>query len=94
MKTQNYFQIHKNKKPKRILSKKLKPDIRAIKSVLAVSAGMMQNEIIKSQPGTSPILKALLLAENTIKTAQIINNIYSNKNYVQRKRNCKRNRRN
>lgn len=91
MKTKNYFQIHKNKNPKRI--KRIKPDVRAVKSVLAVSAGRMQNEIIKSQVGTSPILKALLLAENTIKTAQIINNIYSNKNYVQRKRNSKRNRR-
>lgn len=89
----NYFRIHKNKKPKRILSKRLKPDIRAIKSALAVSAGRMRNEIIKSQPGASPVLKALLLAENTIKTAQTINNIYSNKNYVQRKRNSKRNRR-
>jgi len=94
MKARNYFKVHRNKKPKRILFKRLKSDIRAIKSTLALSAGMLQNEIIKSQPGTSPIFKALLLEDNAIKTAQAINNIYSNKNYVQRKRNSKRNRRN
>lgn len=94
MKSQNYFQIHKNKKSKKKLFRRLKPDIRAVKSVLALSMAMMQNEIIKSQPGISPIYKALLIAENTIKTAQSINNIYTHKNHVQHQRNGKRNRRN
>lgn len=74
----NYFQVHRNKKPKSKNKKRF--DIRSVQAAILIRLSLAQNEIIKSQVGIAPISKAFLMAENTINTAKAISNIYKTNN--------------
>lgn len=73
----NYFQIHKNKKPKKLKKNYLNP--RKVKANIIVAMGSVQIEIIKSQAFTDLNQKKLAIAEQVLNTANAVKILWSPK---------------
>lgn len=66
MKRLNYWQVHKNKKPKKRIRKKYSR-LNALISIITAQ-GLIRHSIIASQLFTSKVDKVIALANNTIDT--------------------------
>ena len=74
MKKLNYFQVHKNKKAKKL--KNRKPSYLQIKSAIIAMQSFTQHAIIVSQPFKSIAEKSLAIVENVKNQAEAIQNLY------------------
>ena len=77
MKRLNYFQVHKNKKPKKRIRKNYSR-LNALLSIITAQ-GLIQHLIIASQQFNSMAHKIIALAENTINTYNAIQKTIKNK---------------
>lgn len=73
----NYYQIHKNKKPKRIPERRLNPKRAHLTIIMAMST--VQISIIKSNVFKNPVQKALEVASCVLDTASAIQKLFSKK---------------
>lgn len=73
MKRQTYFQVHKNKNPKRL--KKKKPNLLALKTVLTLMQSVVQCSIISSQSINTFANKVISLSNVVINCAEQISNL-------------------
>lgn len=78
MKKLNYFQVHKNKKPKKL--RKSKPNWFVIQSAIISMQSFAQHAIIVSQSFKSIAEKSLAIVENVINHAEAISNLIKNTN--------------
>lgn len=68
MKKNNYYAIHKNKKPKRLLQRK--PNVLAVQLALIQMKSFAKHAIIVSQQFNSIAEKIVAVVENTKNTAE------------------------
>lgn len=73
MKRLNYFQVHKNKKPKRL--KNRKPSYLQIQSALIAMQSFSQHAIMVSQSFNSVAEKSLAVLENVKNHADAVQNL-------------------
>jgi hypothetical protein len=78
MKRQNYYQVHKNKKPKKL--RKSNPSRFVIQVAIISMQSFAQHAIIVSQQFNSVIEKTLAVVENVKNHAEAISNLTKNKN--------------
>ena len=74
MKKLNYFQVHKNKNPKKL--KNRKPSYLQIQSAIIAMQSFAQHAVIVSQPFKSIAEKSLAIVENVKNQAEAIQNLY------------------
>lgn len=74
MKKLNYFQVHKNKKAKKL--KNRKPSYLQIQSAIIAMQSFSQHAIIVSQNFTSIADKSLAVLENVKNQAEAIQNLF------------------
>lgn len=74
MKRQNYFQTHKNKRPKRLKKRKL--NLLAIKSIVITMQALAQNAIVCATQFKSVAEKTLNIVQNTVNHAEAISSLY------------------
>jgi len=88
MKKLNYYQVHKNKKPKRnLLKRRRKPNLLVFQMAVLQAHSYAQTQIIASQPFQSLGEKALMVAKNIVATADAMANVaknYKKKDYLNR----------
>ena len=73
MKKLNYYQVHKNKKPKKL--KNRKPSYFQIQSAIIATQSFAQHAIIISQPFKNIAEKSLAVVENVKNQAEAIQNL-------------------
>lgn len=73
----NYFEIHKNKKPKKLPKRKV--NLKRLKSAVIMSKNILDIEIVKSCINMSIPSKAIEIAVLTLNTAKQITDLFSNK---------------
>ena len=73
----NYYQIHKNKKPKKLPKRRLNPKRAYTSMLMAMNA--CEIAVIQSNVFKDKALKCLQIAEVVISTADKIRNLYSAK---------------
>ena len=78
MKRLNYYQVHKNKKPKKL--RKSKPNLFVIQAAIIAMQSFAQHAIIVSQQFNSVVEKSLLVLENVKNHAEAISNLTKNTN--------------
>lgn len=78
MKRQNYYQVHKNKKPKKL--RKTKPNLFVVKTAVIAMQSFAQHAIIVSQQFNSVIEKSLAVVENVKNHAEAISNLIKSTN--------------
>jgi hypothetical protein len=86
MKRLNYYQVHKNKKPKRLKNKK--PSFLQIQSALIAMQSFTQHAIIVSNKFSSVSEKSLAVLENVKNHADAVKNLFKKEKtnrYLQRK---------
>ncbi len=74
MKKLNYFQVHKNKNPKKL--KNRKPSYLQIQSAIIAMQSFAQHAIIVSQPFKNIAEKSLAVVENVKNQAEAIQNLF------------------
>jgi hypothetical protein len=74
MKRSNYYEVHKNKKPKRLLRKK--PNLLVLKSAIISMQSFAQHAIIVSQNFNSMTEKSIAVFENVKKHAEALSDLY------------------
>jgi hypothetical protein len=85
MKRLNYFQVHKNKKPKKL--KNRKPSYLQIQSALIAMKSFSQHAMIVSQQFNSVAEKSLAVLENVKNHADAVQNLFKKEKatpYLQR----------
>lgn len=78
MKRQNYYQVHKNKKPKKHL--KSKPNRFIIQAAVLAMQSFVKHTIIVSQRFNSMAEKSLAVVENVKNYAEAISNLTKKNN--------------
>jgi hypothetical protein len=84
MKRLNYYQVHKNKKPR--LLKKRKPSLLVLKYAIIAMQSFSQHAIIVSQNFNSIVDKSLAILENVKNHAEAINNLHKTHEHSRRTR--------
>jgi len=74
MKKLNYFQVHKNKKPKRL--KNRKPSYLQIQSAIIAMQSFSKHAMIISQQFNSVVEKCLAVLENVKNHANAVENLF------------------
>jgi hypothetical protein len=85
MKRLNYFQVHKNKKPKKL--KNRKPSFLQIQSAIIAMKSFSQHAMIVSQQFNSVAEKSLAVLENVKNHADAVQNLFKKEKatrYLQR----------
>jgi cysteinyl-tRNA synthetase len=78
MKRLNYYQVHKNKKPKKL--QKSKPNLFVVKAAVIAMQSFAQHAIIMSKKFNSVLEKSLAVVENVKNHAEAISNLIKNTN--------------
>jgi hypothetical protein len=84
MKRLNYYQVHKNKKPR--LLKRKNPSLLVIQSAIIAMQSFAQHAIIASQNFNSIAEKSVAVLENVINHAEAINKLHKTHEHSRRTR--------
>lgn len=74
----NYYQVHLNKKPCKILKTGFKTDVKTLKTVLVSVISALRIKTIIENPFLNKLQKAHRVALDCLNTAEAITNIFRN----------------